>query len=175
MSKAKIIIVDENDKVIGFKQRGTLSPTDIYRVSALWIQNSKGDILLAQRSFNKIHDPGKWGPAVAGTVDEGETYESNIIKEAGEEIGLSDCQFKKAFYEKNNGNHKYFLQWYFALVDKDIHSFTIQKEEVEQIKWFSRDELLQELNDFPDNFLKSIKDCVVYFANSPSSGRHITK
>ena len=26
--------------------------------------------------------PGKWGPAVAGTVEEGESYEENIIKEA---------------------------------------------------------------------------------------------
>ena len=25
-------------------------------------------------------DPGKWGPAVAGTVDEGESYKKNVIK-----------------------------------------------------------------------------------------------
>ena len=31
------------------------------------------------RSFTKSHDPGKWGPAVAGTVEEGETY--NFLKE----------------------------------------------------------------------------------------------
>ncbi|KKW41718.1 MAG: Isopentenyl-diphosphate Delta-isomerase [Candidatus Magasanikbacteria bacterium GW2011_GWA2_56_11] len=174
MSKAKIIIVDEKDSVIGLKERGTLKPEDIYRVSALWIQNSKGDTLLAQRSFNKKHDPGKWGPAVAGTIDQGETYESNIIKEAEEEIGLNNCHFEKAFYKMNDGKHKHFVQWYFALLDKDIHEFTIQKEEVEQIKWFSREELLKKLADFPDIFLKSTKECVDYFSNNVGSGMHIT-
>ena len=65
MSKAKIVIVNENDEIIGSKERGTLNQSDIYRVSALWIQNSKGEILLAQRSFNKkrvleIHKAKKW-------------------------------------------------------------------------------------------------------------------
>ncbi|MFA6197683.1 MAG: NUDIX domain-containing protein [Patescibacteria group bacterium] len=174
MSKAKILIVNENDEVVGLKERGTLNAEDIYRVSALWIQNSKGDTLLAQRSFDKKNDPGKWGPAVAGTVDEGETYDSNIIKEADEEIGLTNHHFVKAFYKRNDGKHKYFVQWYFALLDRDINEFTIQKEEVERIKWFSREELLKILADSPDNFLKSTKDCVTYFTNHAGSGRHIT-
>lgn len=163
MNKPKIIIVDETDEIIGFKGRGTLNKDDIYRVSALWIQNSKGEILLAQRSFNKKNDPGKWGPAVAGTVDEGETYESNIIKEAEEEIGLKNNHFEKSFYKKNNGKHKHFTQWFFALVDKSINDFIIQKEEVEKIKWFAKKELLKKIDDSPDQFLNSIKDCVHFF------------
>jgi len=164
----KIIIVDENDKIIGIKERGTLEPGDIYRVSALWIQNSKNEILLVQRSFNKNNDPGKWGPAVAGTIDEGETYETNIIKEAEEEIGLKDHNFKKSFYRKNNGEHKHFTQWFFASIDKNIKDFKIQKEEVEQIKWFKKEELLRELENNPDKFFKSIKYCVNYFDLPPT-------
>lgn len=160
----KTIIVDENDKIIGTKESKELQSSDIYRVSALWIQNSRDEILLAQRSFNKNNDPGKWGPAVAGTIEEGETYETNIIKEAEEEIGLKDFDFKKSFNRKNNGEHKHFTQWFFAKIDKEIKDFKIQKEEVEQIKWFKKDELLKELTDNPDKFLKSIKDCVEYYS-----------
>ncbi|GAF94063.1 unnamed protein product, partial [marine sediment metagenome] len=83
-TKSKIIIVDDNDKIIGYKERDTLKREDIYRVSALWITNSHGEILLARRHHTKSHRPRKWGPAVAGTVDAGETYEDNIIKEAEE-------------------------------------------------------------------------------------------
>lgn len=165
MEKKKIIIVNDRDEVIGLKDRGTLEPNDIYRVSALWVKNSKGDILLAQRSYNKNHDPGKWGPAVAGTNDEGETYESNIIKEAEEEIGLKDCHFEKSFYRMNQREYTYFVQWFFVVVDKDIKDFTIQKEEVEKIKWFSKEELQKELEVSPDNFLKSVKECVDLFSN----------
>lgn len=151
MSKTKIIIVDEDDVVIGLKKRENIKPDDIYRVSALWVQNSKGDILLAQRSFDKNNDPGKWGPAVAGTIEEGETYESNIIKEAEEEIGLKGCRFEKSFKKKNFGKHRHFTQWFFAVVDKKIEDFTVQKEEVENIKWFAKDELMQELDSAPGN------------------------
>jgi isopentenyl-diphosphate Delta-isomerase len=74
----KIIIVDENDNVVGAKEKSDIDYSkDIYRSSALWIFNSGGEILLAQRSVKDDRHPGHWGPAVAGTVDEGETYESN--------------------------------------------------------------------------------------------------
>ena len=164
MSKAKIVIVNENDEIIGSKERGTLNQSDIYRVSALWIQNSKGEILLAQRSFNKKNNPGQWGPAVAGTIDEGESYESNIVKEAEEEIGLNNQEFQKSFHHFHDGEHKHFTQWFFALVDKEIEEFTIQEEEVEKIKWYSKEELLKELSESPNLFLTSIKQCVDFFS-----------
>lgn len=163
MCKEKIVIVNENDEIIGHKERGTLNQSDIYRVAALWIQNSKGQILLAQRSFNKKNHPGKWGPAVAGTIDEGESYESNIIKEAEEEIGLKNQKFQKSFHHFRDGEHRHFTQWFFALVDKKIEEFTIQEEEVEKIKWFTREELLSELKNNPDKFLKAIPECVNFF------------
>jgi len=163
MTKAKIIIVNENDEIIGHKERETLNQSDMYRVSALWIQNSKDQILLAQRSFDKKNNPGQWGPAVAGTIDEGESYESNIIKEAEEEIGLKNHNFQKSHNNFNNGNHKHFTQWFFALVDKELEQFTIQKEEVEKIKWFTKEELLEEINSSPNKFLKSMKDTLNFF------------
>lgn len=163
MNKTKIIIVNENDKIIGYKNINTLNQSDIYRVSALWIKNSKGDILLAQRSFSKKHDPGKWGPAVAGTVDKGETYDINIIKESEEEIGLKNFEFKKVKKVRIREKYNYFGQWYVAILDKNINEFKIQKKEVENLKWFSAKELVKELNSNPDKFLKSIKDCIDWF------------
>ena len=165
MKNDQIIIVNDKDEIIDYKKRGTLDNSDIYRVSGLWIQNSKGEILLAQRSFNKNKHPGKWGPAVAGTNDKGETYESNIIKEAEEEIGLTNCKFQKALYYFRDGEHKYFRQWFFTIVNKKLEEFKIQEEEVEQIKWFTKEELQKELNESPDKFLKSIKWGLEYFAN----------
>ena len=163
MDKGKIIIVDKNDKIIKCKNRDDLNQTDIYRVSALWLKNSKGDILLAQRSFSKKHGHGKWGPAVAGTVDKGETYDINIIKESEEEIGLKNFEFKKIKKIRIRNKYNYFCQWYIIVLDKNINEFKIQKEEVENLKWFSVKELVKELNNNPDKFLKSIKDCIDWF------------
>src|ERR1700761_7819266 len=89
-----IQIVDENDTLIGHKPRDQVSATtDYYRIACLWLENSKGEVLLAQRKWTKKNDPGTWGPAAAGTVDQGETYEQNMYKEAQEEIGVSGVTF----------------------------------------------------------------------------------
>lgn len=160
---SKIIIVDENDNIINYKERNVLEKEDIYRVSALWITNSKGEILLARRSLIKSHNPGKWGPAVAGTVDEGESYENNIIKEAEEEIGLKNIKPKIGPKIRITGEHNYFGQWYLFEIDKSADEFIIDHSEVEQIKWFLKEDLLKETQDYPDKFLKNMKQQVKLF------------
>lgn len=154
---AKIIIVDEKDNPIGLKERGTVNPeNDICRVSALWITNSKNQILLAQRKWTKKYNPGKWGPTVAGTNEEGETYESNIFKEAEEEIGLISKDFVKGPKIFSNNPNKRFSQFFYLALDWELAQFKIQEDEVEQIKWFDRDKLLLELKTNPSNFTPSV-------------------
>src|SRR3989338_4245132 len=94
----RVPIVNEKDEIIEYKDWKDRGLKEIVRVSGLWIVDGNGNILLAQRYKNKTHDPGKWGPAVAGTVEEGETYESNIVKEAEEENGLKEGK-PKAMYK----------------------------------------------------------------------------
>ena len=155
-AKQPIIIVDDQDQIIGHKARGTLAQEDIYRVAALWVTNSKGEILLAQRSFDKSHVPGKWGPAVAGTVDQGETYGSNIAKETAEEIGLKDIKPTLGPKRRVSDKYNYFCQWYKLIVDKPAAEFTIQTEEVEQVKWFARTDLELDVREHPEKYLKSL-------------------
>jgi hypothetical protein len=121
----RIIIVNDQDEVIGLKERRTLLKEDIYRVSGLWVTNSSKDILLAQRDFAKTHDPGKWGPAVAGTLDENETYESNIIKEAEEEVGLKNIHPRVGPKRRVSDGYNYFCQWYTLTVDKPAEDYTV--------------------------------------------------
>src|SRR3989338_2890412 len=114
----KIIIVNDRDEVIGSKERESLDYSrDIYRVSALWIINDKGESLLAKRALTKKNHPGKWGPAAAGTVEEGESYESNIIKEAREELGIEQASLLKSKKLKRDGKHHYFTQWFTCILD----------------------------------------------------------
>jgi len=90
------ITVDENDNPIGSKHWRIMQYDNIYRVSALWLTDRTiGEILLAQRKWTKKNDPGKWGAVVYGTIEVGETYDSNIIKEIEEEIGLTGLKLQK--------------------------------------------------------------------------------
>jgi isopentenyl-diphosphate Delta-isomerase len=163
MSKPRVIIVNEQDEIIGYKTRRELNAGDIdkiYRVSALWLTNSRGDILLAQRAPGKRHDPGKWGPAAAGTLEEGDTYDSNIAKEIEEELGLTSLTLTHGPKIRVSDRYNYFTQWYKAVIDLPIEAFRLQKEEVAAVKWLSPDELERALRDRPNDFLVGMERTV---------------
>jgi len=154
-------IVDENDNEIGLKERDDLLRADIYRVSCVWITDSNGRHLLAQRALTKKHSPGKWGPAAAGTVEAGETYESNIIKEIEEELGISLSVEELRMGPKikcERETSTYFSQWYFALVDKDVSEFVFPEREVMALRWFTEEEFREALVERPEDFLQIIHE-----------------
>lgn len=156
----KLIIVDQNDSVIGIKDKKDRTEADIIRVAGLWVYNSHKQVLIAQRVFSKKHDPGKWGPSAAGTVEEGETYLSNITKEAFEELGvnLKEEDVTEVSHRFMATSHRFFCMAYFAKVDLPESEFVIQKEEVEQVKWISIEELEKWFEEKPEDFIKSFED-----------------
>lgn len=146
-----IPIVNLNDEITWYKSRKEITSQDVYRVSALWIENSKGEILLAQRGFMKRNNPGKWWSAVAGTVDKWESYEENIYKEAEEELGIKEVKFDFVCKKYNAWpKYFYFCEWYECILDWDISKFVIEYPEVEQVRWFSREELQNLLENTPE-------------------------
>lgn len=150
-------IVNENDEPIGVKERSQIDwKNDIYRIGGVWLKNSKGEVLIAQRALTKDKDPGKWGPSAAGTVEEGETYESNAYKEAEEELGLRDTELKigpkQRFYEPRHA----FCQWFIGKCDKETDEFKLQEEEVEQVRWIDVDELKKDVEKHPNIYTPSM-------------------
>jgi len=149
-------VVDESDQIIGLKPRNKIDfKKDIYRISALWLTNSKGEVLMAQRLLSKDNDPGKWGPAAAGTLEEDETYESNIYKEAEEEIGLKGVKFdtgpKVRFHVRES-----FCQWFFGKCDWPEEDFVPQPSEVERVSWVPLEQLETDVNTNPDKYVPSM-------------------
>jgi len=153
----QIIIVDKNDKIIGYSSRQDMNAKDIYRVSALWLTNTNGGILLAKRSSNKKHHPDRWGPAVAGTVEKGESYYDNIVKEAEEDIGLKNINFVKGSKTFNTSEYNHYTQWYIAVVDKDSKDFIVEPKEVAEVRWFTKEEIEEKLANEPDFFIPNLK------------------
>ena len=164
MSK-QYIVVDENDNIVGYKNsKKDIDPQqEYYRVSALRLTNSRWEILIAQRSFNKSHNPGKRWPAVAGTVEKWESYKDNIIKETDEEIWVKDIICITWPKIKHERERKYFGQRFLAVIDKEISEFKIRKEELEAIKRINKMDLLNDINKHPENYLQSMKSYVEMF------------
>jgi len=149
-------LVDQDDNIIGYKERGQLEPGDIYRITSLWVFNSKNEVLLARRVLTKKNDPGKWGPAVAGTIEDKESYDDGVAKEAREELGITSIEFArgpKVFVADNGQGQGYFCQTYVARLDWPLEKFKPLADEVSDIKWMHADELQSQATTSPGLFV----------------------
>lgn len=155
----RIIIVNDDNKIIGYKDRDDRNKTDIIRVSKLWLINSKNEVLIAQRSVNKVYGTGKWSTSAAGTIEKGETYTSNILKEAHEELGIvlkkKDLIIGSPRFVQ--ADHKYFALPHLAKCNLLATDFKLQKDEVEQVQWISIPKLIKWFNNQPQDFVPSFK------------------
>lgn len=154
-----IPVVNEKDEIIGHKDRNDIDPSvDIVRSASLWITNSNGEILLAQRKFTKRNNPGKWSEAVGGTVEDEDSYESTMLREAEEEIGLTVSSYEIGPKQYIGSPTKYFVQWYKTIVDEPIEAFHAQEEELEQLAWISEEQFIKELNETPEKYIDEMQD-----------------
>jgi len=151
---ALIITVNDQDEVVGAKPRSTLRPNDLYRCTALFITNPEEQLLLARRAENKRFDPGKWSVSAAGTVEVGETYESNIIKEAEEELGLSIQNLVMGEKIKIDLDSTLFVHIFTAQITHSETSLRLQESEVAEAGWWSISEIKKALRNEPDRFAK---------------------
>ena len=102
-----------------------------HKIVGIIIYDFNNNILVQQRALKQISSPGKWDIAAAGHVNSGETEIDAIKRELFEEIGL-DLEEDK----------KHLEDIYIAQIDSNcIESFNIQKDEVQQVKWISINEL----------------------------------
>lgn len=95
-------IVAPDGTVVGKATRGECHDGQsmlLHPVVHLHVRNSQGEVFLQHRPSWKTIQPNRWDTAVGGHVDFGETIEVSLLREAREEIGLTDfvprflCQY----------------------------------------------------------------------------------
>jgi isopentenyldiphosphate isomerase len=159
--------VDENDRVLGYKERHELGADDIYRVVSLWILNDRDEILIAQRQSDKNHDPDAWGPSVAGTVnrEDGEDYFAAILRESREELNFDfadDVQVSPMPRQSHlDYADRYFAQPFVAHAAAESYptdAFHLQESEVQAVRWINRADLLRAAAEHPENFVSGFAE-----------------
>lgn len=152
----KIPIVNEQDEVIAYKEREETNREDIRRIVSLVVFNQNKEVLIAKRHKDKLIDPNVWGPSVAGTVDEGFDYDETVVKEAEEEIGLTNVApifLSKIYYE--NEKSRRWCSRYYLVINSDNVELKKQDSEVSELKWISLENLEKWFDKNPEEFILS--------------------
>ncbi len=121
------------------------------------IFNSNNELLLQKRSKLKRVNPGKWG-ICGGKVDLGETTIEAGIRETFEEIGVSLNKEDLEFLNMDV-NEKLHFTVYYIKKDVDTEKCNLQKEEVEEIKYFTIEEI-QNLDTEGLEWLDALKEFI---------------
>ena len=90
-------LVDEIGNVVDAATRGEChnGSKRLHPVVHLHVFNSQGELYLQRRPDWKDIQPGKWDTSVGGHVDFGEHVEQALLREASEELGITDFQSER--------------------------------------------------------------------------------
>jgi len=166
-----VILVDENDKPIGTMPKFEAHEKGfLHRAFSVFIFNSKGELLLQQRSLSKYHSPGLWTNTCCSHPRETELIEEAAERRLKEEMGLL-CKLEKKFYfiyktTFDNGLTEHEFDHVFF--GKSDQYPKINADEVLSWNYFSFEEIENELALRPEMFTEWFKICfqkVKQFAN----------
>ena len=133
-------LVNEKDEVIGevWRSQTIGHPELIFREVGILIHDNKNRLLLQRRSFNKKAYPGHWIISAGGHVGKGGNPEDEAHKELREEMGI-DVPLKLEFkiLMSYPGNRSYA---YGFIGEYNGNDFVIQREEVEEARFFTKEE-----------------------------------
>lgn len=145
-----IDVLDEN----GIKTGEVLPRNEIHkkrlwhRIIVVAIINSNNEILMQQRSANKIRCANMWDISVAGHISSGQDSLSAAVREINEEIGISlsddvcvkDFKYMFSYREDEKLNEDYYDRQYcdFYILRKNdlkIEDIKMQESEIQKIKF----------------------------------------
>lgn len=147
-------------------ERGNPVPDGFYRlVVVTFVFNSKGQMLIQQRQKDKKNWSGLWDVSSSGHVQAGETSQAGAMRELKEEIGIEyDLSGVPPFMTTTFG-HGY-NDYYLIHMDVEAESLVLQEEEVQAVKWATKEEILEMIDNstfIPYN--KGIIDFVFFQSN----------
>jgi len=105
------------------------------------IFNSNGEMLIQQRQPFKSTWANMWDISVGGSSQCGETSKDAARRELKEELGMDfDFTESRPYLTMNFQNG--FDDFYLLNLDVDLTTLTLQQEEVQAVKWATKEEII---------------------------------
>ena len=139
-------------------RRGEKIGKDVYRlVVHVCLFNNQGELLIQQRQSFKRSWSNKWDLTVGGSALTGETSQMAAGRETYEEIGyslsLNEMRPTLTIHFDEGFDDIYLVQQ-----DLNIEDLNLQEEEVQAVKWASKEEILLMIEE--DSFIPYQKSLI---------------
>ena len=157
ISKDKLILVDSEDNVLGFGDKEECHNGDgiLHRAFSVFIFNSKGELLLQQRSKTKRLWPMYWSNSCCSHPAPEETYEEAALRRISEELGIRTplkmhykFEYQAKFSEEAGSEHEMCAVLSGVCDDK----LSPNTDEIEAVRWITPENLNKEISEYPDTF-----------------------
>ena len=157
-AKAQMVLVDKNDRVLGFREKFATHkiPVPLHRaISIVIFNNDKSQILITKRSAKKPTWPYFWSNAVCSHPYPDETYQKAAERRLTEELGIK-TPLKKVFQftysaKMDNGiwgEHEYDVV-FTGKYQKGLHP---DPDEIAGYEWTKVSELKKDIRQNPKKY-----------------------
>ena len=155
MTEEQVILVDKNDQQIGLMPKMEAHEKAVlHRAFSVFVFNDDGKLLLQQRASEKYHSPLLWTNTCCSHQRDGETNLEAGKRRLQEEMGFV-CDLEEVFsfiYKApfDNGLTEYELDH--VMVGRFNENPKINKEEVEDFKWMTLQEVKVDMELSPEKY-----------------------
>lgn len=143
-------VVDADDRVTGQLPRSEVHRRGLlHRAVSIFVLNSRGELLVHQRSAAKDEFPLLYTSSASGHVSAGESYDDTAPRELREELGLDVPVAFLARFPASAETANEHTALYLAVTDEPP---TPDPAEIAGIEWWNIDALAARVAQSPDEF-----------------------
>lgn len=156
-----LILVDAEDREIGSldKARAHDGEGILHRAFSLFIFNSRGELLLQQRTADKRLWPGYWANSCCSHPRRGESIEVATRRRLLEELGLQ-CELEFLFkfqYQARFGEAGSEHELCHVLAGRCDQPPSVNAAEISAVRWIAPADLTAEIEQYPEHFTPWLK------------------
>ncbi|WP_299179882.1 isopentenyl-diphosphate Delta-isomerase [uncultured Chryseobacterium sp.] len=155
-----VVLVNPEDEVLGLMEKQQAHVNGLlHRAFSIFLFNSKGEMLLQKRAAEKYHSPNQWTNAVCSHPRNGETYLEGAQRRLKEELGI-ETKLSENFsfiYKADVGEGLWEHELDHVFVGTYEGDFNLNKDEVDDVRYISMEELDKEMAENPEHFTEWFK------------------